>query len=112
MLPDSVAMLLKNACYDCHSNETVFPWYSYVAPVSWLVNRDIRLGREHLNFSDWESKSKMDKASILGEIADEVELANMPMPIYIIMHPEAKLSTDERQLIIDWTDDFGEQLFE
>ncbi|MEJ2596202.1 MAG: heme-binding domain-containing protein, partial [bacterium] len=61
-LPDTIAGIFRAACYDCHSNETNYPWYSHVAPVSWLVTRDIRIGRENMNFSDWESLSKMDKA--------------------------------------------------
>ena len=111
-LPDSISNLLKSACYDCHSNETVYPWYAYVAPVSWLVSRDTRLGRGEVNFSDWEQLIKMDKAKLLGDIADEVEDGIMPMPIYILMHPEAKLTMEQRQLIVDWTDEFAESLFE
>lgn len=109
---DSVSRLLKNACYDCHSNGTKYPWYSYVAPVSWLVERDTRIGRENLNFSDWETFSKMDKAKILDELIEEVEGGNMPMPIYILMHPEAKLSLSDRKLLIEWSDEFAESLFE
>jgi hypothetical protein len=111
-LPDSVQQLLKNACYDCHSHESKYPWYAYVAPVSWLVVRDISTGREHLNFSAWESYSKMDKAKLLGEIGEEVEEGNMPMPIYILMHPEAKLTMKQRELLVNWTDKFAESLFE
>lgn len=109
---DSVSHLIKTTCYDCHSNETKYPWYAYVAPVSWLVNKDIRVGREHLNFSDWETLSKMDKAKLLGNISDEIEAGNMPMPIYVLMHPEARLSIENRELLIKWTEDFGESLFE
>lgn len=112
VLPDSVSKILKNACYDCHSNETKYPWYAFIAPVSWLVSRDTKLGRGDMNLSDWESFSKMDKAKILEEIADEIGSGNMPMPIYILMHPEAKLTADQREMVIDWADDFGEQLFE
>jgi len=112
VVPDTVALLLKNACYDCHSNETKYPWYSYVAPVSWLISRDIRLGREELNFSKWESLSKMDKAKMLEEIVDEIESGAMPMSIYILMHPEAKLAMSDRDMIMNWADDFGEKLFE
>jgi hypothetical protein len=112
VIPDSVSQVLRAACYDCHSNETKYPWYAYVAPVSWLVSRDTRIGREHLNFSDWESYDKMDKAKQLGDMAEEVESATMPMPIYILMHPEAKLTASQRELIVDWTDTYGESLFE
>jgi hypothetical protein len=111
-IPDSVSQLLKAACYDCHSNETTYPWYAYVAPVSWLVNRDTWMGRENLNFSDWENYDKMDKAKLLGDIAEEVEDLAMPMPIYLLMHPEAKLSVEQREILVEWSDSFGERLFE
>jgi hypothetical protein len=111
-IPDSVTQVLRNACYDCHSNETKYPWYAYVAPVSWLVSRDTRMGREHLNFSDWEKYSKMDKAKQLSEIAEEVEDGTMPMPIYVLMHPEAKLTKAQREMLMEWSDEFAESLFE
>ena len=111
-LPDSVKSILKNACYDCHSNETKYPWYAYVAPVSWLVSQDTWMGREHLNFSDWESYTKMDKAKQLGDIGEEVGDGVMPMPIYILMHPEAKLTLRQRELMVEWSDSFAEKIFE
>jgi len=111
-LPENVAALLKESCYDCHSNETIYPWYSYVAPVSWLVVRDIELGREELNFSQWESQSKIDKAKNLDKIIDEVIDENMPMPIYTIMHSNAKLSKENRQVLAEWAESYAESLFE
>lgn len=111
-VPDSVAYLLKNTCYDCHSNETVYPWYSYVAPVSWLVARDTKLGRAELNFSNWESNDKMHKAKYLDDIIDEVSDGGMPMAIYPLMHPEAKLKKSDRQMIVDWAEEYAEGLFE
>jgi hypothetical protein len=111
-LPEHISVMLKESCYDCHSNETIYPWYSNVAPVSWLVIRDIKLGRDELNFSYWESQSKMDKAKNLDKIIDEVTDENMPMPIYTIMHSNAKLSDDERQLLAEWAESYAESLFE
>lgn len=111
-LPENVAVLLKESCYDCHSNETIYPWYSYVAPVSWLVVRDIEVGREELNFSHWESQSKIDKAKQLDNIIDEVIDENMPMPIYTIMHSNAKLSKENRQVLAEWAESYAESLFE
>jgi len=111
-VPDSVAHLFKNACYNCHSNETTYPWYSYVAPVSWLVSRDVKRGRNHLNFSEWEDNSKMDKAGLLDDINDEVSDGEMPIAIYTLMHPDAKLTSAERLLIVNWTEDFADKLFE
>lgn len=111
-LPDSVSQIFRSACYDCHSNETVNPWYAYIAPVSWLVSRDVKLGRKKMNLSDWEANSKVDKAKILDEIQEEVEDGEMPMPIYILMHPKAKLTKQQRELIVAWSDEFAESLFE
>ena len=111
-IPESIVNILKTSCYDCHSNETSFPWYSHVAPVSWLVNRDVIKGREELNFSEWESQSKMDKAKNIDKIIDEVEGGKMPMRIYILMHSEAKLNEDARKQLADWADNYAESLFE
>ena len=111
-VPDNIAVMLKTACYDCHSNETIYPWYSYVAPVKWLVYRDTRVGREELNFSNWANMSKMDQATALSDISDEVSEGDMPMKIYPIMHAEAKLSDDDRQAITDWADELTEALFD
>ena len=111
-VPDSVAILLKAACYDCHSNESNYLWYSYVAPVSWLIARDVNLGKEELNFSDWESLKKMKKAQYLDEIYEVVSDGSMPMKIYPIMHPEAKLTSPDRERIAQWAENFAEKLFE
>ena len=111
-LPDSIVQILKKACYDCHSNQTIYPWYSYVAPVSWLVVRDVKEGKRHLNFSEWESLDKVKKAEYLNDISDEVSDGTMPLVIYPIMHHDAKLTQEERQVIVDWTNNFGEALFE
>ena len=110
--PEKVHQMLRAACYDCHSNESVYPWYAYVAPVSFLVSRDIRVGREELNFSDWTTFDKIEQAKLLDKITEEVDEGEMPMVIYPPLHPEAKLSNDDRQRIIDWADSLAESLFE
>ena len=111
-VPERVANMLRAACYDCHSNQSIYPWYAYVAPVSFLVNRDIRVGREELNFSHWETFSKVDKAKLLDKFIREVEEEKMPMAIYPPLHPEAKLSTEDRELLMIWAEGFAESLFE
>lgn len=111
-VPQNVEKMLRAACYDCHSNESVYPWYAYVAPVSFLVSRDIRVGRKELNFSDWKSLEKMDQAKLLDKIIEEVEEEEMPMAIYLPLHPEAKLSTADRKALTDWAEHFAESLFE
>ena len=88
--------LAKDACFDCHSNETVWPWYSKIAPVSWLTWRDVEEGRDHLNFSDWDNQHVR-----AGEIAEVIDEGEMPPWFYVIMHPEAKLSDSEKQALID-----------
>lgn len=100
--PAEVVTLLKRSCYDCHSNETKWPWYSQVAPVSWLVSRDVNDGRKHLNFSDWESYEPGRKLKKFKEIEEEVGEGEMPMAIYLPLHPEAKLTDAERTLLVEW----------
>ena len=81
----------KRACFDCHSHETRWPWYAYVAPVSWLIAKDVNTGRERMNFS---SITEDDRAEILIE---RIEKREMPLPEYLALHPEARLSEAERQ---------------
>lgn len=109
-VPDSIATLLKNGCYDCHSNQTVYPWYSNVKPAAWLVARDTKEGREHLNLSEWESLSVRKKLKALSEISEEVQSGAMPFKPYLIIHKNARFSEEERQKLVKWADDFGESL--
>jgi cytochrome c551/c552 len=90
-------VLAKRACFDCHSNETVWPWYSKIAPVSWLVYRDVIEGRRRLNFSDWQNSYLRD----LGEIASVINEGEMPPFQYLPMHPSARLSTAEKTQLIN-----------
>jgi mono/diheme cytochrome c family protein len=89
------AALFKRACADCHSNETIWPWYSQVAPVSWLVAKDVREGREKLNVSDLNGGDPGRLMKRIEEISEVIEEGEMPMPIYLPMHPEAKLTQAE-----------------
>ena len=91
--------LAKRACFDCHSNETVYPWYSNVAPVSWLVQNDIDEGRGYLNFSEWEAGSKRAQRAAL-EVEEQVTSGKMPLPIYLLQHPEARLTDAEKQELL------------
>lgn len=100
--PKSIANSLKNACYDCHSNETQYPWYSNIAPVSWWAKNHIDHGREHLNFSDWGNYSEDKAKHKIQECYEEVEATRMPILPYIIMHSKARLSDSERNELVDW----------
>jgi hypothetical protein len=88
--------LAKRACFDCHSNETAWPWYSHVAPISWLVQRDVDEGRRKLNFSQWDKPQKE-----ADEAAKAVREGEMPLWIYLPTHPEARLTDAEKQALIN-----------
>lgn len=100
--PADVDSVLRRACWDCHSNRTEWPWYSHVAPVSWYVARDVHQGREHMNFTEWPTDPE-EARDLIGEIGDQVESGAMPPTSYRIMHPEARLSGESRQVLIDWS---------
>lgn len=84
--------LAVSACYGCHSNQTKWPWYSNVAPMSWLVQRDVERGRAELNFSDWDGDA--------DDAADAVEDRSMPPRNYTLLHPDARLSAEERATLL------------
>jgi hypothetical protein len=97
-----VKATLKRACYDCHSNETIWPWYSQVAPVSWFVIDHVNHGRSHLNFSDWSRLDRQEQAKMLEGIQETVEGGQMPLASYLLAHSEAKLSPEDKRLIGGW----------
>jgi len=105
--PENVMQILRNSCYDCHSNEVKWPWYSNVAPMSWLVAYDVDEAREHMNFSEWASYSTEDKAEDIEEIWEEVEEGNMPLWYYLPLHPEAKLSDNDKEIFKNWVQSGG-----
>lgn len=100
--PEKIKTLIKGACYDCHSNETVYPKYAYIAPVSWSVKSHINEGREHLNFSVWDTYNKDLKENMLNKSIQTIQSKTMPMPGYIVYHKEANLSEAERTLLINY----------
>lgn len=91
--------LAERTCFDCHSNETKWPWYSKVAPVSWLVVNDVDEGRDKLNYSEW-GVQKDGEGGEPDEMAEEVQNGEMPLPYYLITHPEARLTPAETQALI------------
>ena len=100
--PPAVMAVLRESCYDCHSNESKWPWYSRVAPISWLVAEDVRKGRGKLNFSTWNLYRADVAAHKIEEIWEEVEEGEMPLPIYMPTHPEARLTEEDRKILSDW----------
>jgi hypothetical protein len=97
--PPEVERILRRACFDCHSNETIWPPQAYVAPASWLMAHDVKEGREELNFSDWGPKQAQKAAK---KLATEVEKGEMPPFLYVVAHPQAKLGNDDKALLSNW----------
>jgi hypothetical protein len=102
--PPEVDGMLRAACYDCHSDETHQPWYGYVAPVSWYLARDVRAGRDRLNFSEWGELAPREQINALGDITSEITTGVMPPPAYLKMHPDARLMPEQIRQLTDWTD--------
>ena len=101
--PAEVRGILRRACYDCHSNETVWPWYARVAPASWLVAHDVEEGREHMNFSTWNLVPARKQAALPEKIWEEVEEGEMPLWYYLPAHPAARLSAADRSVLRAWS---------
>lgn len=102
--PAEVETILRASCYDCHSDETRWPWYTYVAPVSWWLASHVHEGRENLNFSKWNEMTANKQADTLSDIADEVSTGQMPLPIYLTVHRAARLTPEQIRTLTAWTD--------
>ncbi|MDR3458850.1 MAG: heme-binding domain-containing protein [Verrucomicrobiae bacterium] len=101
--PPAVAASLRAACYDCHSYETKWPLYARIAPSSWLVVSDVNEGRQHLDLSDWPDDPAR-AAKKLDRINEVVDYREMPPKKYTLLHPEARLSEEQRKQLLDWAD--------
>ena len=97
-----VAGLLKTACYDCHSNQPTYPWYTNIAPVSWWIKHHINEGSQHLNFSIWGTYSEKRKNHKLEECIEMIEEGEMPMYSYTLMHKEAKLADSQKLQLVQF----------
>ena len=97
-----VAGLLKTACYDCHSNQPTYPWYTNMAPVSWWIKHHINEGGQHLNFSIWGTYSEKRKNHKLEECIEMIEEGEMPMYSYTLMHKEAKLADSQKLQLVQF----------
>jgi hypothetical protein len=100
--PSAILEDLKSACYDCHSHETTYPWYTNIQPVAWWVKGHIKGGVKHLNFSIWDSYSDKKKAHKIEECIEEIEERHMPLKSYTWTHADAKLDDTQRQELIQW----------
>ena len=102
-VPENVRSILDRSCADCHSHETRYPWYSYVQPSAWFLADHIAEGRAELNFSVWNTYPASRKKRKLEEICDQVQSREMPLPSYLWMHGEARLSDADIKTLCDWT---------
>jgi hypothetical protein len=108
--PAHVAAMLHAACYDCHSNETKWPWYSRIAPMSWLIADDVNEGRKNLNFSEWPSGNPVRAAKRLENMNDEIGYGSMPPKKYTAIHADARLTDADRKELTGWLDEEAARL--
>lgn len=101
-VPEKVQALLTTACYDCHSNNTHYPWYMNIQPVAWLMANHIKDGKAELNFDEFATYSRRRQTSKLQSIANSLKDGSMPLSSYTWMHKEARLSDQDKQIIINW----------
>jgi hypothetical protein len=100
--PAPVLSVLERSCFDCHSNRTRWPWYAYVAPVSWRIAEDVEHGREELNFTEWNRASARKRDRVAGKVWEEVSEGKMPLPLYVRAHPDAQLSEADLLVLQQW----------
>lgn len=101
-VPEKVEVIFKTSCYDCHSNNTAYPWYNKIQPASWLMQNHIKKGKKELNFNDFGSYSGRKKQSKFKSILSQVKDGEMPLASYALIHRDAKLSENDKKAIEDW----------
>ena len=104
-VPVRVGELLVRSCYDCHSMNTVWPWYSNFTPMSWLIARDVKRGREHLNFSFWTDYSTMIQIAKFSLVGNTIQTGKMPLKQYLMIHKDAKLTPEDIDKIYKWAEE-------
>ncbi|WP_412559964.1 heme-binding domain-containing protein [Winogradskyella sp. MIT101101] len=109
-VPNDIKNKLQVSCYDCHSNNTIYPWYNKVQPVAWFLEDHIKEGKAELNFNEWDDYSNRRKNSKLKSIINQIESGEMPLDSYTLIHGNAKLSESEKKLLIEYMSDLKENL--
>lgn len=99
---ENIAGILRTSCYDCHSNNTSYPWYARIQPMGWLLANHIRDGKKDLNFSEFTAYSKRRRLSKLKSIQNSIKNGSMPLSSYTLLHRDAKLSEQDKSLLINW----------
>ncbi|HRO09394.1 MAG TPA: heme-binding domain-containing protein [Saprospiraceae bacterium] len=109
-IPANVQTLLKTSCYDCHSNNTVYPWYNNIQPVKWWVGKHINDGKKELNFDEFNTYTEKKKLHKLDEVIETIKDNEMPLKSYTIIHNDAKLSPTDKVAIEKWVNDLKNQI--
>jgi len=110
VVPGSLQIVLKNACYDCHSNNTIYPWYANIQPMAWIMAKHIKDGKDKFNFNDFGGYTSRRQISKLKGIANQVKDDEMPISSYKLMHKNANLTEEEKNLIMDWMNKTADSL--
>ena len=109
-VPKNIENIIKTSCYDCHSNNTDYPWYNKVQPVAWYLEDHVEHGKKELNFNEWDSYSSRRKNSKLKSIISQIEDDEMPLASYTLIHRVARLSDTEKKIVLDWVSKLKDSL--
>jgi len=101
-IPEEVKQIIKTSCADCHSNNTKYPWYSEISPISWYLANHVNEGKEHLNFSEWAAYNKDQKKHILKDLDEKLTTHEMPLKSYLIVHKEAVMTKNQYDILLNW----------
>jgi len=108
--PEDVRVAIEHACYDCHSNHTRYPWYAQVQPLGWWLDRHIREGKDHLNFSEFGRYAPKRAARKLEQSSEQIEDGSMPLSSYTLIHREARFTPEQKKRILDWLEAIQERV--
>jgi hypothetical protein len=108
--PPQVAAIIDRSCRDCHTNDTRWPWYTNITPTNWLIANHVHEGRDHVNFSTWSSYDEDEQDKFLGGICSMTKRGRMPMPSYLLIHRDAKLSDADVAALCAWSDKMRDML--
>ena len=111
-VPDSVLSILKVSCFDCHSNHTIYPWYSNVQPVGWWLQKHVNDGKRHANYAEFGSYNVKRQAKVLGETVEQLKRSEMPLNSYLWIHKDAILTEAQKQTLILWADGLRRQIIQ
>jgi hypothetical protein len=108
--PATVKTMVQNSCYDCHSNNTRYPWYSNIQPFGWWLEHHVNEGKSEMNFNEFGMLSRRRQISKLKNVEGSIKDGSMPLPSYTLAHPDARLSGDDKKILIDWLEKLRDSL--